>query len=222
MSLPLATISPNLPSPLPRPTAAKRKGVASEPSVTPSSKLARAHSPLPLEIVIKKEHTPSPLQPPNTSLPVLNDPLKASISSSPAAIRRTASPLLGLPIWCDCGNCTEDAEESKGGKGPVCCLTVAVGRAITDDHEGICEGEAAERLLREGVCVADFMRFSPRVFTRAPRPVTWKECNNAQRRLMLYAAFHELVYGAGRKGQRDAMPECIKRRVREAYPREEK
>jgi hypothetical protein len=39
---------------------------------------------------------------------------------------------------------------------------------------------------------------------------------------MLYAAFHELVYGAGRKGQRDTMPECIKRRVREAYPREEK
>ena len=37
---------------------------------------------------------------------------------------------------------------------------------------------------------------------------------------MLYAAFHELVYGAGRKGQRDAMPECIKTRVREAYPRE--
>ena len=27
---------------------------------------------------------------------------------------------------------------------------------------------------------------------------------------MLYAAFHELIYGAGRKGQRDAMPECIK------------
>ena len=37
---------------------------------------------------------------------------------------------------------------------------------------------------------------------------------------MLYAAFHELIYGGGRKGQRDAMPECIKGRIREAYPRE--
>ena len=51
----------------------------------------------------------------------------------------------------------------------MCCLTVAGGRAISD-HEGLCEAEEAEQLLREGVCAADFMRFSPRVFTRAPRP----------------------------------------------------
>ena len=103
----------------------------------------------------------------------------------------------------------------------MCCLTVAVRRGVSDNDEGICDGVAAEELLREGVCVADFMRFSPRVFTRPPRPLAWEECNNAQKRLMLYAAFHELVYGRGRKGQRDATPECIKRCVREAYPREE-
>jgi hypothetical protein len=127
-----------------------------------------------------------------------------------------------VPVWCNCGNCADEPEERKGGKGPVCCLDVAVGDDITDESEGLCDGEAAEQLLRDGVCVADFVRFSPRVFTRPPRPLTWEECNNAQKRLMLYAAFHELVYRGGRKGQRDAMPECIKKRVREAYPREEK
>jgi hypothetical protein len=93
------------------------------------------------------------------------------------------------------------------------------GRDITQESEGLCDSEEVAALLRDGVCCTDFLRFTPRVFTRAPRPSSWAECNNAQKRLMLYAALHELIYRGGRKGQRDQMPECIKQRVRTAYPR---
>jgi hypothetical protein len=56
---------------------------------------------------------------------------------------------------------------------------VAQGRDITDDNPP-CQGETVEQLLRDGVCFGDFLRYSPRVFTRAPRPSSWAECNNAQ------------------------------------------
>lgn len=123
------------------------------------------------------------------------------------------------PSWCSCGNCVTDEADSTG-PAPVCCLNVATGRSITDDSEGVCDSEEVTVLLRDGVCYGDFVRFTPRVFTRAPRPSSWAECNNAQKRLMLYAALHEHIYRGGRKGQRDPMPECIKQRVRAAYPRE--
>ena len=218
MSLPLAPISHNIPSPVHRPTAAKRKGVPLEFSTTAPSKSARAHSPV---LAVKEERTASPLRS-TTPLPSLpsHPPLPSSaaptLSTLPIAIL-PSSPV--VPVWCSCGNCADDLEKNEGAKRPVCCLDVAVGGDITYESEGVCEGEEAKQLLRAGVSVADFLRFSPRVFTKAPRPLTWEECNDAQRRLMLYAAFHELIYRGGRKGQRDAMPECIKQRVREAFPR---
>jgi hypothetical protein len=111
-------------------------------------------------------------------------------------------------------------EADSTGPAPVCCLDVATGRSISDDSEGLCDTEEVAVLVRDGVCYADFLRFTPRVFTRLPRPSSWAECNNAQKRLMLYAALHESIYRGGKKGQRDPMPECIKQRVRAAYPRD--
>lgn len=99
----------------------------------------------------------------------------------------------------------------------MCCYDVGEGLDLTDD--ALCQSEAVDELLRDGVCYADFLRFSPRVFTRPPRPQSWGQCNNAQKRLMLYAALHRMIYrGEGRTGRRDPLPECVKQRVRSVYP----
>jgi hypothetical protein len=87
----------------------------------------------------------------------------------------------------------------------------------------VCESEEVTVLLRDGPSQADFTRLSSRVYTRPPRPASYAECNNAQKRLMLYGVLHTIVYGGAeaQKGRRDPMPECIKHQVRTAFPRQQ-
>ena len=213
MSLPLTERSSNVPQPARRATASKRHAAQLESRDSPTRKLTRAA----LQTV-----TASAAQSAAAAASAVTD---TSISASSLArshdakTARVLPPSPAPPAWCSCGNCAVEDVDSKGA-APVCCLDVATGRSIIDDSEGVCDSEEVAVLLRDGVCYGDFLRFTPRVFTRLPRPSSWAECNNAQKRLMLYAALHESIYRGGRKGQRDAMPECIKHRVRTAYPRD--
>jgi hypothetical protein len=201
-SLPLAVVSPNVPLPVRRGATGKRRGVVLD---TPSTKRAALAS-----SVMRREENDAPL--PSSS------PAAVADTSSVPSAKRTLSSSPEPPAWCSCGNCVKEETDGEG-PAPVCCLDVMSGRDITQDSEGLCDSEEVAALLREGVCSTDFLRFTPRVFTRPPRPSSWEECNNAQKRLMLYAALHERIYRGGKKGKRDPMPECIKQRVREAFPR---
>jgi hypothetical protein len=206
MSLPLATRSSNIDAPARHTAASKRHSSQLNSRDSPTRKLRLSRATSHPDVVVAS--------------PTIAVAEPSIAASSVAAKISTVLPSTSVPpVWCSCGGCVVDEADSVGPT-PVCCRDVATGRHITDDSSCVCDGEDVALLLRDGVCYADFLRFTPRIFTRLPRPPSWAECDNAQKRLVLYAALHERVYRGGRKGQRDPMPQCIKHRVRAAYPRD--
>jgi hypothetical protein len=210
MSQPLAVRNSNVEVPARRTTASKRHSIQLDSRGSPTRKLSRAVShPDVVAVSLSTAATG-----PGASIVDSSLALPPSAETS-AALSSTSVP----PAWCNCGNCAEEEADSKG-PAPGCCRDVITGQHFADDGSCVCDSEDVVVLLRDGVCYADFLRFTPRIFTRPPRPPAWADCDNAQKRLVLYAALHERIYRGGRKGQRDPMPQCVKQRVRAAYPRE--
>jgi len=73
-------------------------------------------------------------------------------------------------------------------------------------------------VIRDGVSRADFEHYSKQRIKGKDRPTSFSACNIAQKRLMVYAVLHRVLYHQGSSGQQDPLPECIKHMVRTRYP----
>lgn len=96
-----------------------------------------------------------------------------------------------------------------------CCLDVAVGPGV-DEQGRVCRSPGYLRTIAEGPDSQLFDRYKTRI--KGMPPASFADCNAKQKRLLLYATLHRMLYGSGARGQRDPMPECIKAAVRDAYP----
>ena len=76
--------------------------------------------------------------------------------------------------------------------------------------------------MRWGVCAGLHALLSSCVHqtTAASHVEGVQQCAEEADAIRRLPCSQELICGGGRKGQRDAMPECIKGRIRETYPRE--
>jgi len=138
------------------------------------------------------------------------------IGTSPSVIAATdsdADDQESKGEWCRCGNCVNE----DGKDYPTCCHDVETGSYQPDSIPSLCTRSDVVALVRDGAADADYDRYKQRI-KGADRPRTFAECNNEQKRLILYAVLNALFYGWSGKGARNPMPECIKHLLRTHYP----
>ena len=148
------------------------------------------------------------------------------------------------PAWCRCGACElEDAagqasvhrvkkEEDRDRlatqpeRAQLCCLEVV---AVERERVGglVCKANAYTTTLREGPTRQQYSKFALRI-KHAPPP-SFSLCTAAQKRLVLYGLFHEMLRQAGgwqvgiaadmdRGKVQKTMPACITQAVRRQWP----
>lgn len=65
----------------------------------------------------------------------------------------------------------------------------------------------------------DMRRSARRVLDNEGNSVeTWADCNNAQKRIVLYHKTYRFLYGVGRHGIRVKLPSCIVNRIKITFP----
>ena len=97
-----------------------------------------------------------------------------------------------------------------------CCLDVVMGMG-RDDEGRVCRSLPYLRTIDDGPSAEQYDKFKMRI--KDGPPPTFADCNNKQKRLILYAALHRMLYPqGGAKGQRDPIPECLKTALRVTYP----
>jgi hypothetical protein len=100
---------------------------------------------------------------------------------------------------------------------PSCCWHIEPAARLPVDSQPLCERADVGDVIRDGVSNADFEHYSRQRINGKERPSSFSDCNPAQKRLMVYAVLHRLLYQQGSRGQRDPLPECIKHMVRTRY-----
>jgi hypothetical protein len=117
--------------------------------------------------------------------------------------------------WCSCGHCPALSESDSVNTLPCCCWHIEPAACHPVDSPPLCERLDVVTIIRDGVSNSDYAHFSARI--KGPgKPASFSACNAVQKRLMLYAALHRILYDSGR-GQRDPLPECIKHMVRSKH-----
>jgi len=101
------------------------------------------------------------------------------------------------------------------GDGPVCCKDVVCGIGRGSEGE-VCRRADIVRLIALGPSAEQYRMEKKRFNKVKPLIDTYQGCNAAQKRLLLYAVLHKMLYSwkDTAKGQRDPMPECVKYAVR--------
>jgi len=92
---------------------------------------------------------------------------------------------------------------------PRCCCNIEPTAHLAAHTAPWCERTDIAALIRDGVSAVDFDHYSKQRIKGKDRPRSFAACNNAQKRLMVYAALHRMLYHQASRGQRDPMPECI-------------
>jgi len=101
---------------------------------------------------------------------------------------------------------------------PSCCWHIEPAARLPVDSQPLCERADVAGVIRNGVSNADFEHYSRQRIKGKEKPSSFSACNPAQKRLMVYAVLHRLLYQQpGSRGQRDPLPECIKHMVRTRY-----
>jgi hypothetical protein len=98
----------------------------------------------------------------------------------------------------------------------VCCKHVVYGIGRGNDGE-VCRRSDIVGLIALGPTTDQYNTEKKTRFTKEkPLIDTYQGCNPKQKRLILYGVLHKMLYSSREKakGQRDAMPECIKYAVR--------
>jgi len=153
--------------------------------------------------------------PPSSCLspqPAADSSLTLSIFSSHSG---TAS--VSLPSWCDCGHCIDADDVAM----QTCCCHISPAALLPVNSPPLCESADVAAVIRDGVSSVDFEHYSRQRIRGKDRPQSFAACNAAQKRLMVYAVLHRLLYHQGFRGQRDPLPECIKHMVRARYADEQ-
>ena len=186
------------------PTAADRAQHARKRSTSP----AHAHS----HQRLKQQRTQL-----NSS--TVNDENINTINTHTASLSEPHSPSPSSPIAVDCCECTHcpaaPSPASINGEAHHalhCCWDIEPAAHLSGDSAPLCQRSDITSTVRDGISTADFDYHGKRI--RVGRPASFAACNPAQRRLMLYAVLHAMLYGQGSRGQRDPLPECIKHMVR--------
>jgi len=154
----------------------------------------------------------NPLQYLPSSL-ALSDP--SSSPSSSHATSTSPTPPSTPPSWCECGHCTAADDVAT----PYCCWHIEPAGRLPFDSAPLCERDDVAAVIRDGVSTADFDHYCTRI-RGEDRPASFSACNAAQKRLMVYAVLHRMLYQQGSRGHRDPLPECIKHMVRSTYVNE--
>ena len=185
------------------PTAAGRARRARERSTSPSH--AHSHQGL------KQQR----IQPSSSTV---NDENINTINTHTASLSKPHSPSPSSPVavdCCECGHCPaapSPASDNGAAQSLHCCWDIEPAARLSGDSAPLCQRSDITSTVRDGISTADFDYYGKRI--RGGRPASFAACNPAQRRLMLYAVLHAMLYGQGSRGQRDPMPECIKHMVR--------
>ena len=94
---------------------------------------------------------------------------------------------------------------------------------VAPDHRDpdgdVCQRAEILHLLTAGPTREEYEQERWRFKNVRPADDSYNGCSPPQRRLILYGLLHKLLYPRGVKGQRDAMPECLKAAVRRACTR---
>lgn len=163
---------------------------------------------------------PSPATPAIRSLPSSYSPSAAAFPHTVRIITRSRSgeaAFIAQPSWCDCGHCIELDDISM----PACCCHIEPAARLPVNSPPLCQRSDIAAVIRDGVGGTEFEHYSRQRIRGQDRPRSFGACNAAQKRLMVYAVLHRLLYHQGFKGQRDSLPECIKHMVRTRYADEQ-
>lgn len=133
---------------------------------------------------------------------------------------------------CQCGHCVEDTRVARRimivkGKErrPLCCMQVVTDEVQRGATGLVCQAPVYKAIVQQGADQVAYDEFKDRI-KDVPCPLTFADCNNAQKRVIVYAVLHNQL--AEQDGWDDVpemrgvpwktMPECLKLAVRQRWP----
>ena len=201
---------PLLPSPSARRLSVEQRSAreAAPPSAVKAEEAAGALAALPPSTTIAVKTVQSSALAPSSSNSVSSS-LSVSSLSAPSA----AAPATKLIEQCQCGHCYVPADCDDDSE--LCCCCDLVPPNLRDPDGSVCRSAPYTTLIATGPSADEYERFKSRMTRERVPPQSYAHCTPAQKRLVLYAVLHAMLYaGKGTKGQRDPLPECVKAAVR--------
>ena len=131
------------------------------------------------------------------------------------------------PLWCLCGCCEEVVEQKVGAQPPLCCMKVVSDPRARSKlgHGTVCMSDRYTSVIK-GVTQREYDHWSSSRLKQVPRPPTFAACDNAAKRIIIYAELHaRLKDSAGWESMPHLkrltwkpLPECMKQATRRQCP----